>query len=235
MNKNNIYINWKNWNSDLFGKTSKLEEAYFGNIIKMLRLKKSPKILEVGFGNGAFLGYLTKKNFNCEGVESNQNLVNLALKNNYSAYQSFSEIDKNNKYDLIVLFDVIEHIPLENIEDFLKDLSIYLNDSGSIFMRFPNGGSPLGLANQHGDVTHCNIITISKLNYWCYNLNLRVVLSKGDDLPFIFKHNYLKMPSRIFRIIFYKLVERIIRIISNQSKGVLSSNLQVIIKKNNGV
>ena len=233
MNKNNTYINWKNWNSDLFGKTSKLEEVYFGNIIKLLRLKKTSKILEVGFGNGSFLGYLAKENFNCEGVESNQNLVDLALKNNFSAYQSFDEINKTNKYDLIVLFDVIEHIPAEDIEGFLRLLSLHLEFSGSIFLRFPNGASPLGLANQHGDVTHCNIITMSKLNYWCYNSNLNVAFSRGDELPFIFKHNLIKMPSRLFRIILYKIAERFIRIISNQSKGVLSSNLQAILKKNN--
>ena len=218
MNKNNNYINWKKWDSNLFGKTSKLEEAYFGNIIKLLGLKSSPNVLEVGFGNGSFLGYLTKKNFNCEGLELNQNLVDLAIKNNYTAYQSF---------------DVIEHIPEENIEDFLKHLSTHLDDSGSIFLRFPNGASPLGLANQHGDVTHCNIITISKLNYWCYNSNLCVAFSRGDELPFIFKHNLIKMPSRLFRIILYKIAERFVRIISNQSKGVLSSNLQAILKKNN--
>ena len=32
MSKNNTYIDWKNWEADSFGKTSKLEEAYFNNI-----------------------------------------------------------------------------------------------------------------------------------------------------------------------------------------------------------
>ena len=105
----------------------------------------------------------------------------------------------------------------------------------SIFLRFPNGASPLGLANQHGDVTHCNIITLPKLNYWCYNSNLKVVFSKGDTLPFIFKHNLIKMPSKLFRFALYQIAERIIRLISNQSKGVLSSNLQVILKNNNKI
>jgi len=235
MNKNSTYINWKNWDSELFGKTSKLEEVYFGNIIKLLHLKPSPKILEIGFGNGSFLGYLTNKNFNCVGLESNKHLVNLAIKNHFSAYQSFEELGATEKYDLIVLFDVIEHIPAEDIEDFLKEISSYLEASGSVFLRFPNGASPLGLANQHGDVTHCNIITMSKLNYWCYNSNLKVVFSRADNLPFIFKHNFIKMPSRLFRIALYQIVERIIRLISNQSKGVLSSNLQVILKKNNEI
>lgn len=235
MDKNNTYINWKNWDPDLFSKTSKLEEAYFGNILKLVQLKNSPKVLEIGFGNGSFLGYLNKKNFNFDGLESNQHLVDLAIKNNFSAYQSFDQLKTDKKYDLIVLFDVIEHIPAADIENFLKQVSFHLEDSGKVFLRFPNGASPLGLANQHGDITHFNIITLPKLNYWCYKSNLKVVFSKGDDLPFIFKHNLVKMPSRLFKIALHQIIERIIRLISPQSKGVLSSNLQVVIKKNNEI
>ena len=230
---NNSYINWKSWDSKLFGHFSRLEAAYYQDIIKLLRIRSSSKILEIGFGNGSFLGFLNKNNYNYEGVESNKLLVDLALSRNFSAYHSVNSIEVNKKYDFIVLFDVIEYIAAEQVEDFLKKLSIHLEESGKIFMRFPNGASPLGLANQHGDVTHCNIITISKLNYWCFNSNLKVIFSRGDLLPFIFKHNLLKMPSRLCKLFLYKIIERIVRIISNQSKGILSSNLQVIIIKKN--
>lgn len=231
MNKNTNYINWKNWNADSFSKTSNLEKAYFDDIFKLLELTSTAKILEIGFGNGAFLGHAVSKNFYCEGVETNGNLVDLAVEKNFSAYKEIDEIEHNKKYDLIVLFDVIEHIHEDNIESFFSDLSFYLEDSGSIFLRFPNGSSPLGLANQHGDVTHCSIVTLPKLNYWCYNSNLKVVFSRGDTLPFIFKHNFLKMPSRLFKLFFHSITERFVRLISVQSKGVLSSNLQAIIKK----
>ena len=39
MSKNNTYIDWKNWDKDSFAKTSKLEETYFNNIVKLLKLK----------------------------------------------------------------------------------------------------------------------------------------------------------------------------------------------------
>ena len=122
--------------------------------------------------------------------------------------------------------------PENDMEIFITKLSLLLKPDGSVFLRFPNGSSPLGLANQHGDVTHCNIITLPKLSYWCSNSDLKVVFFRGDVLPFIFRHNFLKMPSRVLRIFLYAIIERIVRIISIQSKGVLSSNLQVILKKN---
>ncbi|WP_416695854.1 methyltransferase domain-containing protein [Candidatus Pseudothioglobus sp. Uisw_050_01] len=231
MSKNNTYIDWKNWDTDSFGKTSQLEETYFNNIVKLLKLKKSSKILEIGFGNGAFLGYAVSQNFNYDGIESNENLVDLAIDNNFSAYTSLDKIDTETKYDLIILFDVIEHINADAVEEFFKEINVHLEEAGSIFLRFPNGSSPLGLGNQHGDVTHCNIVTLPKLNYWCYNSDLKVIFYRGDIRPFIFRHNILKMPSRLIRLFLHILTEKFIRSISSQSKGVLSSNLEVVIKK----
>ena len=231
MSKNNTYIDWKNWEADSFAKTSKLEEAYFNNIVKLLKLKKSSKILEIGFGNGSFLGYAVSQKFNYDGIESNENLVDLAIDNNFSAYTSLDKIDTETKYDLIILFDVIEHINADIVEDFFKKINVHLELTGSIFLRFPNGSSPLGLGNQHGDVTHCNIVTLPKLNYWCYNSDLKVIFYRGDIRPFIFRHNILKMPSRLIRLFLHISTEKFIRSISSQSKGVLSSNLEVVIKK----
>ena len=231
MSKNNTYIDWKNWETDSFGKTSKLEETYFNNIVKLLKLKKSSKILEIGFGNGSFLGYAVSQKFSYDGVESNQNLVDLAIDNNFSAFTSLDKINRETKYDLIILFDVIEHINADAVEEFFKEMNLHLEETGSIFLRFPNGSSPLGLGNQHGDVTHCNIVTLPKLNYWCNNSDLKVIFYRGDIRPFIFRHNILKMPSRLIRLFFHVLTEKFIRAISSQSKGILSSNLEVVIKK----
>tara|TARA_B100001175_G_C19316384_1_gene545555 strand:- start:9 stop:716 length:708 start_codon:yes stop_codon:yes gene_type:complete len=231
MNNNNKYIDWKNWSQDSFAKTTKLEEFYFDNIIKLLKLKKSSKILEIGFGNGSFLGYAISKNYSYVGIESNEKLVNLAISNNFSAFTSLKQINKKDKYDLIILLDVLEHILPDKVEDFFTEINLFLEQNGSIFLRFPNGSSPLGLGNQHGDSTHCNIITIPKLDFWCFNSGLKVESYRGDKRPFIFRHNILKMPSRIVKLFLHIVTEKYIRIISNQSKGILSSNLEVVVKK----
>jgi 2-polyprenyl-3-methyl-5-hydroxy-6-metoxy-1,4-benzoquinol methylase len=225
------YINWKNWSIDSFGRFSKLEKVYFDNIIKILKLNSAPKVLEIGFGNGAFLGYSAKQSFMYDGVESNKKLVDLARSKGYSSFHSIDEIDSNSKYDLIVLFDVLEHIHEDGIEEFFKKLNQFLNKDGSIFLRFPNGSSPLGLGNQHGDLTHCNIVTLPKLNYWCLKSELKIVFYRGDIRPFIFKHNFLKMPLRLLKLVLFTITEKYVRTISNQSKGVLSSNLEVVLKK----
>lgn len=229
---NNKYINWKDWNIDSFGKESKLDHVYYKNLLKLLKINKSSKVLEVGFGNGSFLGFMSRKGFDISGVEINNNLVDLAKRHNFVVFDSIDKIDSSIKFDCIVLFDVLEHILEDDVEHFLERISSNLHKSGSIFLRFPNGSSPLGLENQHGDISHCNIVTMPKLNYWCSNLSLRVSFVRGDIRPFIFRHNYLKMPSRILRIILHFIAEKFIRLISIQSRGILSSNLEVKLVKN---
>ena len=229
---NNNYTNWKEWDSNDFGKESNLDSAYYKNILNLLKFKKNFKVLEIGFGNGSFLGFSSRKGFDISGIEINENLVELAINKNFTAYSSIDKINANIKFNLIVLFDVLEHIPGDEVEQFLNKLNAHLEDSGLIFLRFPNGSSPLGLDNQHGDVTHCNIVTMPKLNYWCVNSGFKVIFVRGDIRPFIFQHNFFKMPSRLFKRFLYFIAEKFVRIISIQSKGVLSSNLEVIISKN---
>lgn len=225
-----IYLDWKDWDETAFANYSKLEKVYFDNITKLVSLSDGANILEIGFGNGSFLGYAHIEGYSCDGIESNNKLIDNAKKNNFSAYNTIDQIDNQKKYDLIVLFDVIEHIEADKVEIFINKLKDKLAIDGSIFLRFPNGSSPLGLGNQHGDPTHCNIVTLSKLNYWCNNLGLEMIKYRGDIRPFIFRHKINKAPSRIIKFILFNLTEKFIRLISNQSKGILASNLEVVIK-----
>ena len=63
------------------------------------------------------------------------------------------------------------------------------------------------------------------------NSNLKVATSRGCVKPFIFKHNYLKMPSRLVKLVLYTIIEKLVRLLFIQSKGVLSANLEVVITK----
>ena len=91
MDNNSTYIHWKSWNSELFSKTSKLDEAYFDNTVKLLDLNESSSILEIGFGNGSFLGYAKRNGFSCDGVETNIKLVDLAISKNFKVYKDIEE------------------------------------------------------------------------------------------------------------------------------------------------
>lgn len=236
MNKTINYENWKDWKALEFAKPTPLEKAYFSNILKPLKISSNSKILEIGFGNGAFLGFAREHNYNIEGVEVIDELLYRAKENNYIVYKDLQEIKSTSKYNLIVLLDVLEHIPKEDITNFLKQLSNLLALNGAVILRVPNGSSPFGLTNQYGDLTHCTIITPERMNYWVKTCQLCIYRCNGDLYPFIYQHNLLKAPSRLLKRLFYILSEKFVRFtFSPLSKGILSSNLFIILKKENNV
>ena len=98
----NSYVEWKAWRPDSFAKPTNHESAYFLTLMKLLKSPPPCRALEIGFGNGSFLGFARKQGMKIDGVELIPELVNLAKKNGFEA-QCSAEGLQNNEYDLIVL------------------------------------------------------------------------------------------------------------------------------------
>ena len=93
-----------------------LRVEYIQNSINV----KGLNILDIGCGGGLLAEELTKKGANVTGLDASKKTINIAkqhakesnLNINYvcSTLESFIEEDKN-KYDCIICFELIEHIP----------------------------------------------------------------------------------------------------------------------------
>ena len=227
----NNYEDWKNWDSSEFAKLSTKDNHYFNYITKPYNLCSKSDILEIGFGNGSFLKFANNIGCNIFGVEIIDELLFRAKENGFNVFSDLSEISSKQKFDMVVMFDVLEHIPQDDIMDFLKRIHYLLKDKGVLLLRMPNGSSPFGLTNQYGDVTHCTVITPPKLDYWSQNLGFKI-LKVGGDPYLINEGKILKIPSRILRKMVYLFIERLARwVFSPQSKGFLSSNLFAVLRK----
>jgi ubiquinone/menaquinone biosynthesis C-methylase UbiE len=108
-------------------------------------LKNDSKVLEIGCGNGA-LSKLILKNIPKGGITaldiSSESIsrakINLKEFNNVEYIVSdVSNFDTNEKYDFVVLSDVLEHIPLETHNELFKKLYQILKLSGVIFINIP--------------------------------------------------------------------------------------------------
>ena len=228
------YQKWKNWHLENFANASVEENLYFLKLKKKFKLGKDLNVLEIGFGNGAFLGFSKSVGWNISGVELIPALFDSAVKNGYKAFHSIHDIPINNKYDLIVAFDVIEHIEEDQLLSFLEKIRNFLYPNGNLIIRVPNGSSPFGLSNQHGDITHHSVITENKMDYWARSINLEINY-KGGDLFLIYNGKMTKVPSRALKRILQLLIERLVRwIFAPHSKGFLSANsMYVLSQKNN--
>jgi len=83
--------------------------------IKMYDFNKNINILEIGIGNGFIANALRTYDINITTFDINPRLNPDYVGN----ILELTDIIKNKKFDLIICFEVLEHMPFENFEDAL--------------------------------------------------------------------------------------------------------------------
>jgi 2-polyprenyl-3-methyl-5-hydroxy-6-metoxy-1,4-benzoquinol methylase len=178
------YARWKGWDPTRFGTVKARDANYFAwHVARAVgRDRRGMNVLEIGFGNGTFLGWVRREGHRIAGTEIDASLVELARKAGFEAAASPEALDGAAPWDLIVGFDVLEHVPPEAAAAFIGGLAQRLAPDGRMLFRFPNGESPFGLIRQHRDATHVHVLGVSRMRQIAAPLGLRVAHS-GDALP----------------------------------------------------
>jgi len=95
------------------------------------------KAIDVGCATGRFLTILKDKGWDTEGIELDVDMYNSLLEKGFNVKNTpIEECEVTERYDLITLFDVVEHIT--HLDDCFKKLYSMLSDKGSIVMVTPN-------------------------------------------------------------------------------------------------
>ena len=117
----------------------------FKNIIK------GKDLLDFGCGIGGFIKHARRISNLAHGIELERRLVPHYKENNLIVHQYLSELNEN-KYDLITLFHVLEHVP--DPKSLLKDLRSRLNEGGQIIIEVPNIEDALLTLYDSGPFSH---------------------------------------------------------------------------------
>ena len=126
-----VIANNYNYRKNTFGK-----ERY-EYTIKRLNLKNNSKVLDLGCGFAYFLNYLKNKKINYKGIEPSKSIADFCkskLKLNVETGNLNDE--KDNHYNLITLFDVIEH--LKDPCSYYKSINKKLKKGGYCVAYTPN-------------------------------------------------------------------------------------------------
>ena len=115
-------------------------------LLKEKGLKPNHKVLELGCGIGTFtsliIPYLNQGKI--LAVDISDKSIEIANKKYSSSNTKFLAVDattydfKDKTFDVIVLPDVLEHIPIELHDALFNKLQSVLNDNGFIFIHIPN-------------------------------------------------------------------------------------------------
>lgn len=153
-----------------------LAKRYSRLISEYLPKDRSSLILDVGCGKGRniqalkALGYL-----NIVGCDISANCYRLCLEKglsvvNDNAHGFLSRYHEQTR--LILMIDVIEHIPREIMESLFQKLSSALEPGGFIIIRAPNPESPFFGCDFYNDPTH----------QWCYTRDALIQLLSSTGL-----------------------------------------------------
>ncbi|MGQ0590670.1 MAG: methyltransferase domain-containing protein [Sphingosinicella sp.] len=172
------YAQWKGW-SDPF-RWSAEEGRYYA-----AELGWDPAgldILEIGFGNGGFLGWARDNGARVIGSELTPTAILAAEAIKLPLVPpNFEQVGglEAESLDAVVAFDVFEHLEPSAIRSKLAAIARALRPGGRLVLRYPNGQSPLGLDPQHADATHMVALSRAKIEQYAAGTGLLTIRYGG--------------------------------------------------------
>lgn len=176
---------YSNYYRNIYGnKPNKLFEAQKKiqgkNVHKFIDpIIKPKKVLEVGCGAGGILSVFKDAGADVLGLDFDDDYLSIARNMNISVRKgSLEKISDNEKFDLIILSHVLEHIV--NPSYFLEKLSTHLNNNGIIYIEVPSinnvseGGYQYDLLN-YWQNAHTIHFTNKTLGMLCKKIGLEAV------------------------------------------------------------
>jgi len=188
MDAHGQYRDWKNWDETRFAQYDRAEAVYFAAEFAKAGLTpaKGFSLLEIGFGNGHFAGWVRAQGWRYAGTEQDPELVGRARAAGFSAHESSTPLDTvtgAGSLDLVIAFDVLEHLTFDEIITLLEAARGALKPTGHFMARFPSGDSPFGRVIQHGDMTHRSIIGSGIVQQLAQKAGFDVVQIRAPVLP----------------------------------------------------
>lgn len=130
-------------------------------LTQFLPSEKNCKILEIGCGVGHNLYSLQALGYvNMLGTDYSPECVKLCRQHGYTSQIVNEKTEKifyatnKKKFDLVILYDVLEHYTPENAVDLLVLIRGLLKDKGNVLISLPNASHPLSNVLLFADITH---------------------------------------------------------------------------------
>lgn len=173
-------------------KEKKFYNSIYNSGIDIIKKKKKiGKLMDLGCSGGFFLDIVKKKGWETFGIEINKKEFNIAKKKNHKVWNvELSKIDKKEKFDVITLWDVFEHI--KDPHTILKEMKKRLNNKGLIFLQIPNSHSIAAQilrekCNVFDPIEHVNLYNVNSLKKLFSLTNFKVVNIKSviDELSVV--------------------------------------------------
>lgn len=192
-------------------------------------------VLDLGCGYGALLYFLKEAGYcNLKGIDCSSEQVAVAKKLGLDFVQQGAVTDalrmsKDGEWDILIAFDVIEHLSKGEVLTFVDEAKRVLKTGGRLLIHVPNGEAIFSGTVYFGDLSHETGFT---------RRSLKQLMSVGgfsqvhviEDVPTI--HGIISL----LRYVLWKIIRTAFRLIYIVETGdkhdpVLSQNLLAVVEK----
>ena len=197
-------------NQERYRKNKKLQ--LYHTYKHLLPVNKNARILDIGPGYGQMLELLSKdlSYKHVQAIDVSKEVVdfcNTIVTESTLLVNSTEEFlsTKNEYFECLLLFHVLEHIPKSVIPEFLHSIHDSLTDNGRFIVEVPNMANPLVASHlRYADYTHEIGFT---------ELSIRSVLRNAHFVDIeVFNESFpINHPKRVLALIFRKIAEIFIK------------------------
>jgi SAM-dependent methyltransferase len=225
------YADWKNWGGEFA--PSDREARYFAAELGDIPLA-GKRVLEIGFGNGSFLAWAKALGAEVVGTEIDAVMIEHARARGFDARAASLQALTlaNERFDLIVAFDVFEHWDKPTLIASLTQFGVLLRAGGQVLARFPNGQSPFGRVHQHGDLTHQTALSASSIAQLA-NMTDFAVVRVGNPCSVALRRDFFSVLKHHWRRLRRARLERWLGKLYGFGRLALDPNLVVLLRKRN--
>jgi SAM-dependent methyltransferase len=230
------YVAWKAWQAGDFGRCDPDTDAYYRQELQASGVSSVRGLIvgELGYGNGSFAGWVRAEGGRWAGREAIPELQQRAADAGFETIAPDVEFSRGygqGRFDLIVAFDVIEHLEIAAIRSFLRETREALRPGGLVLLRVPSGDSPFSQAIYRGDLSHRTALGSSAVRQLADELELDVKQIRSPVLP-VTGFGLLRGLRRAAVAVVRSVVFRFIRtVLMGNSGAVVSPNMVVVFSR----
>jgi 2-polyprenyl-3-methyl-5-hydroxy-6-metoxy-1,4-benzoquinol methylase len=188
-------------------------ESFLEFLVQEISYCSGESIADIGSGDGRLVREISKKfpKKTVLGIDYSEKAINLAKAMNPGLTFFCADINSDKrlgKYDIITLIEVLEHIPIERIDNFVEALRGKLKEGGYLFITVPHKNKSL----QSKHFQHFSFRSLTHYFDDYFNLEKKVFFEKRSFLAAIIQkilaNNIFILNSSILKYFLYNIYKK---------------------------
>ena len=190
----NQHVKWRGECGKKFGAVKDLKVVNPHKLIKEYIAKKQGAVLDFGCG----MHKIHQHNYQ---IPDDRYFSLDSDTDGQFDYNSLDDIPSCQKFDFVIMNQVIEHIPFEDCIKMISHLSEFINGGGNIFITVPNVQHPV---RYWGDLDHVTPWTFEDIYALYKNINF--------EIEYLARYNKHRLPYNPFKRLLIKTVCDVFRV-----------------------